>query len=594
MTPSSTQEPRAEVHAAQVIAVYGHVPLAVGVTIVNAILLVVLLRTVQPADGALPWLVLVVLTGLLRLGSWAAFRRADQAARRRPGWGVASVVSAAAAGLLWGGGAAILWPDAPVEQLFWVFVVGGMCTGAAALHFAHLPTVLGFILPAGMPIALRFALDGGERGLVGAAMILVYLGALAVVSAQANRHWRDQALLRIDLRRRQAELDAANARLLQEMQDHRATAENLHHAQKLEALGQLTGGIAHDFNNLLMVILGSLALLRKRLPAEDARALRLLDNAVLGAERGAGLTQRLLAFGRRQTLRPETVALPELLAATGDLLRGSIGPAHRLDVTLPPDLPPVLVDRSQLELALLNLVLNARDALPGGGGIAITARQGTAAWAPARPFVVLAVADQGEGMDATTLSRATEPFFTTKGTGKGTGLGLSMVHGLAEQSGGRLVLTSQKGVGTVAELWLPRAEADGGAATPDQAPIGPASLPRRSVLLVDDDRLVLTSTAAMLEDLGHAVIEAGSGPAALALLRDGPPPDLVIADYGMPGMTGIELAAEIRRHRPTLPVILATGYGEIPDGAPLGLATLTKPFSQEILGSAIEAALREG
>jgi signal transduction histidine kinase/CheY-like chemotaxis protein len=583
--------PEAELLAAQVAAVQRQVPLAVGVTLANAALLALVVWPGGAAVGILAWLGLVLLVGLLRLGLWAAYRRAAAPGAAR--WAGASAAGAAAAGLLWGGGASLLWPEPPAEQLFWVFVIGGMCAGAAALHFAHLATALGFILPAGLPVAARFALDGTERGLAGAAMILLYLLALAAVSAQANRHWRQEALLRQDLRRRRAELDAAHARLRQEIEDHRATAASLHHAQKLEALGQLTGGIAHDFNNLLMVVLGSLALLRKRLPAEDARALRLLDTAQQGADRGAALTRRLLAFGRRQALRPEPVALPDLLAGMGDLLRGSIGPGHRLEVALPPGLPPALVDRSQLELALLNLVVNARDALPAGGTIAIAARRGAPGPAPAGGFVVLAVRDAGEGMDEATLARAAEPFFTTKGAGKGTGLGLSMVHGLAEQSGGRLVLSSRKGAGTVAELWLPCAE---DAAPPVAAP-APAGAeeagPRSAVLLVDDDRLVLTSTAAMLEDLGHVVIEAESGVAALELLRQGTPVDVVLADHGMPGMTGIELAQALRGTRPALPVILATGYGEVPEGAPPGLVVLSKPCTQAALAAAMQAVRRQ-
>ncbi|WP_240791185.1 ATP-binding protein [Roseomonas sp. AR75] len=577
-----------DIRTAQVAEVYGQVPLAVGVTIVNAVLLAVLMRAAGPAPGAVTWVGGVVAFGLLRLLVWQAWRRATPEGRARRRWALASVLSAAAAGLLWGGGAVLLWPDAPGDRLFWVFVVGGMCTGAAALHFAHLPTALSFILPAGLPIAALFARDGGDRGLVGAAMILLYLATLALVSAQSNLHWKEQARLRLDLRRREAELDAANEKLRREIAEHRATADSLHHAQKLEALGQLTGGIAHDFNNLLMVVLGSLSLLRKRVPEEDARARRLIENAVQGAERGAALTQRLLAFGRRQTLRPEPVAFVDLLGGMGDLLERSIGPGHRLEVTLPPDLPPALVDRSQLELALLNLVLNARDAMPSGGPIGITARPDASDAGEGR--VVLVVSDQGVGMDEATLARATEPFFTTKGVGKGTGLGLSMVHGLAEQSGGRLVLMSVEGAGTVAELWLPRAEGEARVAAP-LAEAGAAAVPRRRVLLVDDDRLVLASTAAMLEDIGHAVVEADSGPAALTKL-EGQQVDLVLADYGMPGMTGIALAAEIRRRWPALPVILATGYGELPAGAPSDLATLSKPFSQQALGAAIAAALR--
>jgi nitrogen-specific signal transduction histidine kinase/CheY-like chemotaxis protein len=393
------------------------------------------------------------------------------------------------------------------------------------------------------------------------------------------------ALLRLDLGRREAELEEARAALQREAADHRATTESLHHAQKLEALGQLTGGIAHDFNNLLMVVLSSLELLRKRLPEGDLRAARLLDNAVQGADRGAALTQRLLAFGRRQTLRPASVALAALLGGMEELLRRSISPAHRIDVRLPDVLPPVRIDPNQLELALMNLVLNARDAMPAGGDIVIAARQEQGR------FVVLSVADRGAGMDAATLARATEPFFTTKAAGKGTGLGLSMVHGLAAQSGGRLVLRSHPGEGTTAEIWLPMADADVPPAG-EGAHRAPPPPRRLTILVVDDDPLVRASTAAMLEDLGHAVIEAESGPAALARLRD-TAVDRVLTDYGMPGMTGGALAAEIGRRHPGLPVIVATGYGEVPGEPMADIETLAKPFDQQTLSQRIEGALRQ-
>jgi CheY-like chemotaxis protein len=394
------------------------------------------------------------------------------------------------------------------------------------------------------------------------------------------------------------------------VESHRATTSTLHHAQKIEALGQLTGGIAHDFNNLLMAVLGSLALLRKRLPAGDERSLRLLDNAVQGANRGAALTQRLLTFSRRQAVRPEVVELPALVEGMSDLLRRSLGPGYRLETRLAPGLPPVLVDPGQLELAVLNLALNARDALPGGGGIEISARvEVEGDGAPSQQgqppeghaggdvggrvggHVVLAVTDHGEGMDAATLARAAEPFFTTKGAGKGTGLGLAMVQGLAVQSGGRLELRSTQGVGTVAELWLRRAEAVARPG-PDSAAVAPAATPSRrlSVLVVDDDPLVLASAGAMLEDLGHRAVEAEDGERALARLRAGAEVDLVITDYGMPGMSGLQLAEELRRLRPGLPVLLATGYGEVPALDAAGLGRLSKPFGQPTLSAAIEAA----
>ncbi|MEV8882050.1 hybrid sensor histidine kinase/response regulator [Mesorhizobium ciceri] len=368
--------------------------------------------------------------------------------------------------------------------------------------------------------------------------------------------------------------------------------EALFHSQKMDAIGKLTGGVAHDFNNLLMAILGSLELLRKRLP-DDPQLLRLLDNAVLGARRGASLTQRMLAFARRQQLDPKPVDLIGLIHGMKDLLERSLGSRAIIETKFPLSLDRVMVDESQIELALLNLCVNARDAMPGGGTIVISTRMEQvgeskeAGLAPG-PYVCLSVADAGEGMDEETLARATEPFFTTKGVGKGTGLGLSMVHGMTEQMGGRLTLRSRKGAGTTAELWLPVAIASSEVARgPDvlaEEAIETASL---RILAVDDDALVLLNTAAMLEDLGHTVAEAHSAAAALRLLEE-QPFDLVITDHAMPKMTGLQLSNTIKGQWPNVPVIIATGYAELPGTRDTKI--LSKPFTEEELANAIAAA----
>jgi CheY-like chemotaxis protein len=318
----------------------------------------------------------------------------------------------------------------------------------------------------------------------------------------------------------------------------------------------------------------------------------LLDNAMKGAERGAALTQRLLAFARRQELRPEPVALPELIGGMRDLLGRSLGPGIVIVEDVAADLPPVLADVNQLELALMNLALNARDAMPDGGCLTISAVEAPAELverlAPGR-YVTLSVADTGLGMDAETVGRATEPFFTTKGAGKGTGLGLSMVHGLAAQSGGALWIDSRLGEGCRIDLILPRAEPARRKRPPETAPDESRPAVRARVLLVDDDVLVSTGTAAMLEDLGHEVIEAGSAARALSLLEVTPGIDLVITDHAMPEMTGVEFARVVRQRYPDLPIVLATGYAELPagTGSDLGLTRLSKPFLQRDLALAI-------
>jgi PAS domain S-box-containing protein len=371
------------------------------------------------------------------------------------------------------------------------------------------------------------------------------------------------------------------------------TRDALVQSQKMDAIGQLTGGVAHDFNNLLMAILSSHQLLRKRL-GEDPRSLLLLDNATQAAQRGVALTQRMLAFARRQELKPEQVDVPTQIRSMMELLRRSLGPEISVETELAVALDRILVDPTQLELAILNLAINARDAMPRGGTLEIGARAeaisaGQLGALPPGRYVCIWVRDTGEGMDEQTLARAVEPFFTTKGVGKGTGLGLSMIHGLTEQLGGRLLLKSKRGEGTTAEIWLPTASGDVLPAASKPVSELAAAEPV-CVLAVDDDTLVLMNTTFLLEDLGHKVIAAASGKQALEVLRAGHDIRLVIVDQAMPGMTGSELITQIRANWPGMPIILATGYGELPPGTTVNFK-LTKPFGQEDLSQAISTAL---
>jgi CheY-like chemotaxis protein len=363
----------------------------------------------------------------------------------------------------------------------------------------------------------------------------------------------------------------------------------------METIGQLTGGVAHDFNNLLAVILGSLTLLKKSLP-DDPRISRLLDGATQGAERGATLTKRLLAFARRQELKLEAVEIQNLIPDMLDFLRQSVGPGIEIAVDMAPDIRPVKIDANQLELALMNLAVNARDAMPKGGRLTITCRNetddrsGPPGRLPPGDFVRLSVTDTGEGMSEATLARATEPFFTTKGIGKGTGLGLSMVHGLTAQSGGIMDISSRLGQGTTVTMWLPHAQRE-------DVPYARATrvLPAQELggrklklLLVDDDPLVSMNTAYLLMDLGHSVLEAQSAAHALQLLQSGARFDAVITDYAMPGMNGLDLAKAIGEITPKLPVILATGYAELPTTAVTQYPRLNKPFSETELAEILQ------
>lgn len=410
---------------------------------------------------------------------------------------------------------------------------------------------------------------------------------------EQQRHLNEMLEDRVTERTR--ELEEAHSLVLAEVRHRERAEEQLRQAQKMEAIGQLTGGVAHDFNNLLMAVLGNLELLRKHV-AGDAKATRLIDGALQGAKRGASLTQRLLAFARRQDLQVGPVNLAGLVKDMKDLLQRSVGSRIAVEVHAPEHLPQVSADANQVELALLNLVVNARDAMPNGGTIRIELDE---AEQPAQPdslapgrYVVLSVIDQGHGMDPETLQKAIEPFFSTKELGKGTGLGLSMVHGLALQLNGWLKLQSMPNMGTTADLWIPVSTA--AVAEHEQAaPVGVShhhAGPKR-ILLVDDDVLIAMSSADMLSDLGHDVVEAHSGKEALALIDGGTDFDLLITDYSMPGMTGAELAKAVRERLPDLPILLASGYADLPSGVELDAARLAKPYSQDQLAQMLSKIL---
>ncbi len=341
-----------------------------------------------------------------------------------------------------------------------------------------------------------------------------------------------------------------------------------------------------------MAVIGNLDVLARRV-GDDPRQTRLINGAMEGARRGATLTQRLLAFARKQELEARPTDVLALVEDMRDLVARSVGPLIEVRVTADGPLPAVNIDPNQLEMALLNLAVNARDAMPGGGRLTIRLSRhhlakpedGLASGA----YVCLTVQDSGHGMDEVTLARAIEPFFSTKGIGKGTGLGLSMVHGLADQSGGVFRLESAVGIGTNAHLWLPAASTPVAAADADE-PAQRSATPA-TILLVDDDLLIAASTQALLEDLGHRVFEAHSAREALELVESGLTPDLVITDHAMPGMTGTDLAVSLRARHPLLPILLASGYQELEGDPPLDLPRLSKPYNQARLSTEIARLL---
>ena len=425
--------------------------------------------------------------------------------------------------------------------------------------------------------------------------------------AQLEAHERAEVELR-DHRERLQELvaertgalQAANRQLLAEAAERERAEARLRQAQKMEAVGQLTGGIAHDFNNLLAAIMGNLELISGR--AVDERIVRWASNGMLAAERGAKLTSQLLAFSRMQHLTLAPVDLNALVDGMRSLIERSLGPGIELAVELDPTVDAAVADANQLELAILNLAINARDAMPDGGRLTVTTAPAQPSWnGEAVPmigeFVSVTVADTGTGMSPNVLERAFEPFFTTKGVGKGTGLGLSQVYGIAKQSGGTVTIDSVSGRGTTVRILLPRA-AHAAAKQPggDIRRAGAAAstgAQRATVLVVDDDADVRRSLADSLDALGYQVLEAEHGQAGLEALARDPAPDVMILDFAMPGLTGAEVAQEALRRRPDLPILIATGYADTSslEGELRKLRLLRKPFHVQTLADAIEEAL---
>lgn len=377
--------------------------------------------------------------------------------------------------------------------------------------------------------------------------------------------------------------------LEKETAQRRETEQALLQAQKMEAIGKLTGGVAHDFNNLLQPIIGGLDMLQRQ-DYGGEREKRLIQGALASAERAKTVVQRLLAFARRQPLQPGPVDLADLIAGMADLIASTSSPVIKVAVDIPPGLPAAQADAGQLEMALLNLSVNARDAMPKGGMLTIscvgeTMAAGNALKLKAGAYICLTVSDNGVGMDDETVAKAIEPFFSTKGVGKGTGLGLSMVHGLMLQLGGALTITSQPDLGTKIDLWLPVSAqpAQKRAAAARSEPFG---LKQGKALLVDDEDLVRSSTAEMLKEFGYEVIEVGTAREALDRLEAGERFDLVITDHLMPGMTGADLVQHLRKAYPALLALIMSGYAEV-EGIPADLPRLTKPFRHADLAESL-------
>ena len=421
---------------------------------------------------------------------------------------------------------------------------------------------------------------------------------LAEISSRNEALARSEEELRAArdvLARNQDQLEAMVAERTEEL---RRAHEHLHQSQKMEAVGQLTGGIAHDFNNMLTGIIGAMDIIRRRIASGRLDDLdRFMDAATTSANRAAGLTQRLLAFSRRQSLDSKPLDVNALVGSLGDLLARTIGEQIALDMRLGRGLPPGIADANQLESAILNLTINARDAMPEGGKLSVrswfadlnAAAAADMAEAEAGRYVVVSVSDTGVGMEPELLDKVFEPFFTTKPLGQGTGLGLSMVYGFARQNGGHVTIESEVGKGTTVSLYLPAADR-ASAESSEEAVTAPQG-EGQSVLVVEDDPSVRLLIRDVLEEVGYSAIEASDGSAAVPILASDIAIDLMISDVGLPGMNGRQLADTARTHRPDLPILFVTGYAEnaaIRSGF-LGanMAMITKPFSLDDLGQKI-------
>ena len=397
---------------------------------------------------------------------------------------------------------------------------------------------------------------------------------------------------------RTAELRVANVLLKDEIAQRELTMAALAQAQRLEALGQLTSGIAHDFNNIVAAIAGGFAVIERR--TADPRILEIARHGVKAAERGAGMVKQLLAFAQHQVLVPKIVNICDVLAEVRPLLQRAVEPDLDLAIECAEEIGFVCIDQVMLEAALINLAINARDAMPGGGVLRIEARRtrpGEHDWPTglsSQEAIAITVADEGSGISAAILERVMEPFFTTKGPGKGTGLGLAMVHGFSKQSGGLFRIESTVGKGTAATIYLPRVsdddeltkEAHRLSAT---TPLAAGDLADATLLVVDDDDDVRAVVCAQLEDLGYKTIAASSGAAALVMIAERSTIDAVLSDVVMPGMDGVALAVILRRIRPDLPILFMTGHAD--RAKLLGESILDKPFTVEELVSGVRTLL---
>jgi signal transduction histidine kinase/CheY-like chemotaxis protein len=457
------------------------------------------------------------------------------------------------------------------------------------------------------PAAARLAETFGNLSLLERPFHPTTLVSAVLTSLRGRRRQYECRRLNEELeshvQERTSELAAANRQLLAQIEERERVEMTLRQMQRLEAVGQLTSGVAHDFNNLLTVVLGNIGFVEKGLVAAgmNGKLVQRLGYMRTAAERGAKLTDQLLSFSRRQRLEPRALDLNETVAGMHDLLQSTMGGSIRIVTNLSRKLWPALVDPTQLELAILNLAINARDAMQVGGTLTVSTSTVTLGPSlhpespPAGDYLEVCVGDNGPGMSAEVRAKAFEPFFTTKEIGKGSGLGLSQVLGFAKQSGGGVLIESEPGEGCAIRIFLPRAHTKVEARAIPAAPALAPQPPHANILVVDDDNAVREVTSAMLRNLGYEVIEAGSGGAALELLEQEPNIDLVLIDFAMPGMSGAEVARRVQTKRAAPPILFVTGFADRTALAGVSESHIIgKPFADDELAAKVRLALGEG
>ncbi|MCB2014257.1 MAG: response regulator [Sphingobium sp.] len=584
-------------------AVFSPLRVAISANIICAILLTFLLRQDETSSHLDIWLVCVLAVSAARYALYVKHKTAPDTAAHIRIWAALSVMGSGSAGLLWGFGGLLLFPSGTEHLWLWSLVVAGLCAGAVASSSAHLPTALIFIVSASLPLFGRLVPESSLGALATAGLISTFILCLIVIAYIASQEFARTFSLRLMLEQKAAELDAANQRLTGEIADHRETSEILDQARKMEAIGRLTAGVAHDFNNLLAIIMGNQELILLRAVDNDD-VKRLASTSLDAVKNGAQLTHSLIAFARKQTLKPALVDINALLGKARPLLTNAVGEKITITYATSNQPLPASIDAAQLQIALLNLVINARDAITGPGDIQIgshavhikgSSRLNTGTLLPAGSYAVVTVADTGSGIAPEIVDKIFEPFFTTKGVSHGTGLGLSQVYGFVVQSGGGIDIETTPDQGTSIALYLPLVESLADQGEPVTEPPSGVSASRRHVLLVDDNGCVLAGLNDMLRQEGCAVVTAEDCDAALELLKQHDDIGVMITDIHMPVKDGAELIEAVRTGWPDISIIAMSGSPM--DQLPGDVALLPKPFTirqlRECLASLDEIRARD-